>query len=42
MSEEAFARENLSIWTGNNKDAWLNSKRLTKKRTLLKCERKAQ
>ena len=42
VSEESFARENLSIWTGNNKEAWLNSKRLNKKRTLLKCERKAQ
>ena len=42
VSEESFARENLSIWTGNNKEAWLNSSRLNKKRTLLKCERKAQ
>lgn len=32
----------MSIWTGNAKDAWLSSKRLNKKRTLLKCERKAQ
>ena len=42
MSEDSFSRESLSIWTGNNADAWLNSKRLTKLRTLLKCERKAQ
>jgi len=42
MSEESFSRESLSIWTGNNKDAWLNSKKLNKRRTLLKCERKAQ
>ena len=42
VSEESIARENLSIWTGNNKDAWLNSKKLNKKRTFLKCERKAQ
>ena len=42
ISEDSFARENLSIWTGNAKDAWLDSKRLNKKRTLLKCERKAQ
>ena len=41
VSEESFARESLSIWTGNNKDAWLDSKRLNKRRTLLKCERKA-
>ena len=42
VSEESFARESLSIWSGNNKDAWLDSKRLNKRRTLLKCERKAQ
>jgi len=42
VSEESFSRENLSIWTGNNKDAWLDSRRLNKRRTLLKCERKAQ
>lgn len=42
MSEESFARESLSIWTGNAKDAWLDSKRLNKRRTLLKCEHKAQ
>ena len=42
MSEEAFSREELSIWSGNNKEAWLDSKRLNKRRTLLKCERKAQ
>ena len=42
VSEESFARESLSIWTGNNKEAWLDSKRLNQRRTLLKCERKAQ
>lgn len=42
MNEESFARENLSIWTGNNKESWLDSKRLNKRRSLLKCERKAQ
>ena len=42
MSEESFSRESLSIWTGNAKEAWLDSKRLNKRRTLLKCERKAQ
>ena len=41
MSEDSFARESLSIWTGNSKDAWLDSKRLNKRRTLLKCERQA-
>lgn len=42
MNEESFSRESLSIWTGNNKEAWLDSKRINKRRTLLKCERKAQ
>ena len=39
VSEEAFARENLSIWTGNSEDAWLDSRKLAKRRTLLSCER---
>ena len=26
VSEESFAREELSIWSGNNKEAWLDSK----------------
>ena len=42
VSEDSFARESLSIWTGNSDDAWLDSKRLNKHRKLLKCERKAQ
>lgn len=42
VSEESFARESLSVWSGNNRDAWLDSKRLNKRRTLLKCERQAQ
>ena len=42
VSEDSFARENLSIWTGNSADAWLDSRRLTKHRSLLKCERKAK
>lgn len=41
VSEESFARENLSIWTGNSEEAWLDSRRLTKHRSLLKCERQA-
>ena len=41
VSEDAFARENLSIWTGNSSDAWLDSRRLNKHRSLLKCERQA-
>lgn len=42
VSEDSFARESLSIWSGNNKQAWLDSKQLEKRRKLLKCERKAQ
>lgn len=42
MNDESFSRESLSIWTGNNKEAWFDSKRLNKRRTLLKCERKKQ
>lgn len=41
VSEDSFARENLSIWTGNSSEAWLDSRRLNKHRSLLKCERKA-
>ena len=42
VSEDSFARESLSIWSGNSSDAWLDSRRLNKHRNLLKCERKAQ
>ena len=41
VSEESFARESLSIWSGNNADAWLDSRRLNHYRRLLKCERYA-
>ena len=40
MNDEAFSREALSIWTGNSKDAWFDSKKLEKRRTILYCERK--
>ena len=42
MNEDSFLRESMSVWTGNNKDSWLNSKQLSSRRKLLKCERKAQ
>ena len=42
VSEDSFARENLSIWTGNSEDAWLDSRRLNKHRSLLMCEREAR
>ena len=41
VSEDSFARENLSIWTGNSAEAWLDSRRLNRHRSLLKCERQA-
>jgi len=41
VSEESFARESLSIWSGNSSDAWLDSRRLNRHRSLLKCERHA-
>ena len=41
VSEDSFARESLSIWSGNSADAWLDSRRLNKHRSLLKCERQA-
>lgn len=41
VSEDSFARESLSIWSGNSKEAWLDSRRLNKHRCLLKCERQA-
>ena len=42
VSEDSFARENLSIWTGNSADAWLDSRRLSRHRSLLMCERQAR
>lgn len=42
MSEDSFARESMSIWTGNSEEAWFDSNVLNRRRTLLKCERKAQ
>lgn len=39
MSDEAFLRESQSVWTGNNSEAWFDSKRINKRRKLLKCER---
>lgn len=40
-SSETFARESMSIWTGNANDSWFNSSQLVKYRKILKCERKA-
>ena len=41
MSDDAFSRESNSIWSGNNREAWLDAEQLIKRRTLLRCERKA-
>jgi len=41
VSEDSFARESLSIWSGNSADAWLDSRRLNRHRSLLYCEREA-
>ena len=40
-SSETFARESMSIWTGNANDSWFNSGQLLKHRKLLRCERYA-
>lgn len=42
MDENSFARESLSIWTGQSRDSWFSNKVLLAHRTLLKCEREAQ
>lgn len=42
FNEESFARESMSIWTGQSKDSWLSNKQLIAHRKLLKCEREAQ
>ena len=39
VSEESFARESLSIWSGSSEDSWFDSKRINKRRKLLRCER---
>ena len=39
MSSASFAREYLSIWTGNSSEAWFDSDMLMRRRTLLRCER---
>lgn len=41
ISQDSFARESMSIWTGNSKEAWFDSALLNKRRRLLHCERHA-
>lgn len=42
MNEDTFLRENMSVWTGNNSEAWLDSHRINKLRKLLRYELEAQ
>ena len=39
FSDEDFARESCSIWTGGSKDSWFNPNKLIRSRSLLNCER---
>lgn len=39
FSDEDFARESCSIWTGGSKESWFNPNKLIKSRSLLHCER---
>lgn len=41
FDEASFARESLSIWTGQSKDSWFSNKQLIRHRNLLKAEPKA-
>lgn len=41
FSEEGFARESMSIWTGTSQDSWFNQQKLLRSRNLMYCERKA-
>ena len=38
FSEESFARESMSIWTGQSKDSWFNNKMLIRSRNMLTYE----
>lgn len=39
FSDEGFARESCSIWTGGSSESWFNAKTLDRSRTLLSAER---
>lgn len=39
FSEDSFAREYCSIWTGNSTEAWFDADMLQNRRKLLRCER---
>ena len=39
FSDDDFARESCSIWTGGSKESWFNPNKLVKARSLLHCER---
>lgn len=40
-SNDSFARELASIWTGANKDSWFNSEKLLRTRKILKYEKES-
>lgn len=40
LDMDGFARESLSIWTGNSSESWFNANKLIRARKLLKAERK--
>ena len=42
FSEEGFARESMSIWTGSSNDSWFSNNKLIASRKLLRAERKAK
>ena len=42
FSEDGFARESMSIWTGSSNDSWFNNNKLIASRKLLHAERKAK
>ena len=42
FSEDGFARESMSIWTGSSNDSWFNNNKLIASRKLLRAERKAK
>jgi hypothetical protein len=39
FSDDGFARESMSIWTGGSQESWFNPSKLIQSRSLLHCER---
>ena len=40
-SNDSFARELASIWTGTNKDSWFSSEKILRTRKILKYEKES-